>query len=267
MSQPTTRPRPPNRDVGDILDAVIRGVRSVLTGNLVGVYLRGSLATGDFMDTSDIDFLVATERPVSDAEAEALIALQAHLAALPNPYANKLEGAYIDRAALRRFEPGRRFLTVECDTPLRWKVHETSSIIERYVLRGKGVALFGPDPKTLIDPISHEELRDAVRLRIREWATWAAAPDDPEWLPPRSHQAYVVETMCRALYTLACGELASKRKAAEWAITALSEPQRSLVETAVASRADVTPDKATIEDVLRFVQWAAAEGERFVSRA
>ncbi len=155
---------------------------------------------------------------MSDAEAEALIELHARLAALPNPYADRLEGAYIDRASLRRFEPGRRFLTVECETPLRWKVHETSWLIERWVLREKGVALLGPDPKTLIDPISPEELRDAVRLRIREWATWAANPHDPEWLPPRSHQAYVVETMCRALYTLAFGELASKRKAAEWAV-------------------------------------------------
>jgi hypothetical protein len=190
-----------------------------------------------------------------------LIALHAHLAALPNPYADRLEGAYVDLAALRRFEPGRPFLTVECETPLRWKVHETSWLIERWVLREKGIALLGPDPKTLIDPISPADLRDAVHRRIREWATWAADPHDPEWLPPRSHQAYVVETMCRALYTLAFGELASKRTAAEWAVSALPGPWRGLVETAVARRADATPDEATIEDVLRFVQWAAADAE------
>jgi hypothetical protein len=144
-------------------------------------------------------------------------------------------------------------------------VHETSWLIERWVLREKGVALLGPDPKTLIDPISPEELRDAVRLRIREWATWAASPHDPEWLPPRSHQAYVVETMCRALYTLAFDELASKRKATEWAGSALPEPGRSLVERAVAERADPTPDEATIEEVLSFVQWADAECEALIS--
>ena len=94
--------------VDEILAALIPGVQSALADNLVGVYLRGSLATGDFIDTSDIDFVVATERPVSDAEAEALIALHARLAALPNPYADRLEGAYIDRASLRRFEPGRQ---------------------------------------------------------------------------------------------------------------------------------------------------------------
>jgi predicted nucleotidyltransferase len=256
---------PPGAD--GILATLIPGVQSTLADNLVGIYLRGSLATGDFIETSDIDFLVATERPVSEAEAAALIEMHAHLAALPNPYADKLEGAYLDPAALRRFEPGRRFLTVECETPLRWKEHETSWLIERWVLREKGVALLGPDPKTLVDPISPEELREAVRQRLREWATWAANPHDPEWLPPRSHQAYVVETMCRALYTLTFGELVSKRVAAEWAVSALPAPWRRLVEEAVARRADETPDPDTIGAVLGFVEWAASEGEEYLTRA
>jgi predicted nucleotidyltransferase len=254
-------------EVDDILAILIPGVQTALRANLVGVYLRGSLATGDFSETSDIDFLVATGRPVSDAEAEALIALHERLAALPNKFADRLEGAYIDRAALRRFEPGRRFLTVECETPLRWKEHETSWLIERWVLRNKGVTLLGPDAKTLIDLISDEELRDAVRLRIREWAAWAANPHDPEWLPPRSHHAYVVETMCRALYTLSVGKLVSKRHAAQWAVSALPDPWRELVENAVAGRADTTPDEATIGDVLSFVQWAAAEDGTFADQA
>lgn len=253
------------QEVHEILATLVPRVQKTLGDNLVGVYLRGSLATGDFIDTSDIDFLVATERPVSDAEAEALIAMHARLAALPNKHADRLEGAYIDRAALGRFEPGRRFLTVECETPLRWREHETSWLIERWVLREKGVALLGPDPKTLIDPISAEELRDAVRQRICEWAKWAADPHDPEWLPPRSHQAYVIETMCRALYTLALGELVSKRKAGEWALSALREPWRGLIAKAVALRADATPAEDRIAEVLDFVQWCAAEGEEFAS--
>jgi predicted nucleotidyltransferase len=252
-------------EVDGILVALVAGIQPALDDNLIGIYLRGSLATADFIDTSDVDFLVATERPLSEAESSALIALHERLAALPNKYANRLEGAYIDRAALRRFAPGQRFLTVECERPLRWKVHETSWLIERCGLRESGIALLGPDPRTLIDPISAEELRDAARQRVREWATWAAEPHDPEWLPPRSHQAYVVETMCRAQYTLAYGELVSKRKATHWAASTVPEPWRGLVEKAVAMRADDTPDETTVESVLRFVQWVAAEGEAFAA--
>jgi len=178
----TTKTSP--SEVNEILNALLSALQTALADNLIGVYLCGSLATGDFIETSDIDFVVAIERPVSDAEVGALIEMHARLAALPNPYADRLEGAYIDRASLRRFEPGREFLTIECETPLRWKEHETSSLIERYVLREKSVALLGPDPKSLIDLISSEELRAGIRRRLHEWATWAANPHDPEWLRP-----------------------------------------------------------------------------------
>ena len=47
--------------VDEILAAIVAGIQAALGDNLVGVYLRGSLATGDFIDTSDVDFLVATE--------------------------------------------------------------------------------------------------------------------------------------------------------------------------------------------------------------
>jgi hypothetical protein len=71
--------------------------------------------------------------------------------------------------------------------------------------------------------------------------------------------------MCRALYTLAFGDLVSKQRAAEWAVSALPEEWRGLIEAAVAQRADDTPDDATIQDVLTFVQWVASEGETFVT--
>ena len=41
------------RDVTEALDALLRGTREVLADNLVGIYLRGSLATGAFLATSD----------------------------------------------------------------------------------------------------------------------------------------------------------------------------------------------------------------------
>jgi len=37
------------QEVDRILDALLSGIQWVLRENLVGVYLRGSLATGDFI--------------------------------------------------------------------------------------------------------------------------------------------------------------------------------------------------------------------------
>jgi predicted nucleotidyltransferase len=207
------------QEVDEMLDVLLSGIRQILEDNLVGVYLRGSLATGDFIpETSDLDVLAVTERPVNDAEFAALAILHARLATLPNPYANCIEMAYIDRAALRHFKPGLRHPTLEQGEALAWSEHRNRWILERWIVLEHGVALLGPDPQTLIDPISSEDLRAAVRARLLDRGSWADQPDNPDWLLPRGHKAYVVETMCRALYTLAWGELASKQRGVAWAI-------------------------------------------------
>jgi hypothetical protein len=246
------------QEVTGMLGALLPGIRDGLGDNLVGVYLRGSLVLGDFIPaTSDVDVLAVTERPVNDAEFATLAALHAQLAVLPNPYANRMEIAYIDRAALKRFEAGLRHPTLGQGEALAWSEHRDNWILERWTVREHGVALLGPDPRPLIDPISTDELRAAVRARLRDWADWAAQPDDPDWLLPRSHKAYVVETICRALYTLACGQLPSKPRAVAWAIDTLPAPWRSVAERSRAWRTDATPDPAIVAEVMRFVHWAA----------
>jgi len=242
-----------------MLRALRTGIQQALGENLVGVYLRGSLATGDFMlEISDLDLLAVTERPVNDAEFTALAAMHEELAALPNPYANRVEIAYIDRRALRRYTPGRQHPTLEQGEALTWRAHGSNWILERWVVREHGIALCGPDPRTLIDPISAEALCAAVRDRLRDWDEWAHQPDDPDWQLPRAHKAYVVETMCRALYTLAHGTLPSKQQAVAWALKALPEPWRSTVERSRAWRSDDTVDPTIVPEVMGFVRWTAA---------
>lgn len=249
------------RDVTALLDALLAGIRDTLGPQLVGAYLRGSLALGDFIPaTSDVDVLVVTALPVGDGEFAALAALHAGLAGLPNPYASRLEIAYIDRAALRRFAPGRRHPSLGQGESLAWSEHRDNWIFERWTVRERGVTLLGPEPQTLIDPIGGEELRTAARSRLRDWADWADEPDAPEFLLPGSHRAYVVETMCRALYAAARAELASKPRAVAWALAALPQPWPSLIERSGTWRADPAHDPAPVPEVLRFVRWAASNG-------
>jgi hypothetical protein len=244
-----------------MLETLLTGVREVLGGNLVGVYLRGSLATGDFIpETSDLDLLVATEQPVNEAEFAALTALHAQLTASSNPYARRVEVAYLERAALKWFEPGLRHPTLGQGESLTWSEHYNNWILERWVVRQHGVALLGPEPNTLIEPISVAELQEAVRARLGDWADWAKQPDDPDWSLPRAHKAYVVETMCRALYTLACGQLPSKRRAVVWALETLPEPWRSTIERSQVWRTDDTVDPSIVPEVRQFVLWVAGGG-------
>lgn len=248
-------------DVATSLDALLPGVRDALGQQLLGAYLRGSLALGDFIPaTSDIDLLVVTARTIDAAQFAALAAQHARHAALPLPFANRLEIAYIDRAAIRRFERGQRHPTLGQGEALAWTEHHDNWIVERWTVREHGVTLLGPDPRTLIDPISAAELRAAVRARLGDWASWAAQPDDPDWRLPRSHKAYVVETMCRALATLAGSPILSKPRAVAWALANLPEPWRSTVERSQTWRLDTTVDPAIVPEVMGFVQWATSEG-------
>ena len=138
--------KPPN-DVQDLLDFLVAGLRRSLGDNLCGVYLRGSLALGDFVPaTSDVDVLAVTEQPVSETEYAQLVALHAAVDTLPNPYANRLEIAYID-GALRRFRPGLRHPTLGQGETLAWSEHYANWILERWAVREYGVTLFGPDPR------------------------------------------------------------------------------------------------------------------------
>ncbi len=255
-----------SNDVQEILSTLLSGVHKVLEGNLIGVYLRGSLATSDFMpETSDLDILAVIEHPVNETEFAFLATLHARIAELSNPYADRIEIAYIDRGALKRFEPGFWHPTLGQGETLARTEHGANWILERWMVRERGIGLFGPDPKTLIDPVSSQDVRAAVHARLRDWADWANDPEDPDWKLGPGHKKYVVETMCRALYALAFGELANKRLAVAWALEALPEPWRSTVERSQIWRDDGSIDSTTlVPEVNRFVLWASEEGQTFV---
>src|SRR2546422_4986151 len=68
-------------DVDAVLAELLAGVRGTLGPQLVGVYLDGSLATGDFAEhSSDIDVLVVTEGALSNEVVAALGTMHARLA-------------------------------------------------------------------------------------------------------------------------------------------------------------------------------------------
>ena len=130
------------------------------------------------------------------------------------------------------------------------------------MVREHGVVLAGPDPKTLIDPISVDEIRSAVIGEFRSrMEHWAGGNKPPKWLGPRYYQAFEIETICRAIYTLEFGELPTKPQAVAWARGALPEPWRSLVEWSQGHRADKTEDPSMIAEVMRFVRWAVSQAE------
>jgi len=59
--------------------------------------------------------------------------------------------------------------------------------------------LAGPAPRTLIDPINPDDIRQAVKGILHEW--WFPLLDDLSWQKNHGseYHAYTILTMCRAL--------------------------------------------------------------------
>src|SRR4051794_40559102 len=92
--------------VNALLTQLLDGARGVLGDQFVGLYLYGSLSSGDFNpDSSDIDFVVVTAGPLPAATAAALEALHQRLWAEGAHWAAHLEGAYMPQSELRRYDP------------------------------------------------------------------------------------------------------------------------------------------------------------------
>lgn len=255
-SDPTPYP-----GVNAVLDLLLREVRGVLRPELVGMYCYGSLSLGDFEPgSSDIDVLVVTEHELPDETVAALGAMHRRIAASGLTWADELEGSYIPRAALRRYDPANnRHPTIGADWEFGVREHGSGWVIERHIVREHGVLVFGPSPETLIDPVTPDALRAAVWDTLKGfWREQIAGPE-PEWLRTRAYQAFAILTMCRALYTLAHGAVASKPVAATWAQQRLPPPWPDLIAKALLWRHDRAPDD--LGEMLAFIRYTIEQAE------
>lgn len=239
----------PHPEVNAILRELMERLRAVLGSQLAGAYLYGSLTRGAFDRQSDIDVLVVTYDEMSDETFAAVSAMHDEVAAGKSWCATQLEVAYIPAKSLRRYEAEASVyphLDRGKGEHLQRKEHWSDCVVQRHELRERGIALAGPHPATLIDPVSDDDLRQATRDVLLKWAESLFA--DPSELERRGSQSYVVLSICRMLYTIETGGVASKRQAAAWAKATLDEKWSSLVDRAWTGRKN--PDlKATAEDV------------------
>ncbi len=225
----------PYPDVNAVLHLLLAGARDVLGDHFYAMYLYGSLAGGDFdLERSDIDFVVVTADELPGELIPALEALHARILASGLKWAPKLEGCYIPRRVLRRHNPADP--PYPCTNEGKFYVGFLGSdwVIQRHLLRERGIVVAGPSPRELIDPVSSEELCRAVRETLYEW--WLPMLDNPTRLRGGEYQAYAVLTMCRALYTLEHGAIASKLASARWARQGPAARWAALIGQALAWR-------------------------------
>lgn len=246
-AQPTPYP-----EINTLLNLLLAKVQSVLAENFVGLYLYGSLAGGDFnLATSDIDFLVITAGEIPTATIAGLEKLHREFNISDRPWARKLEGAYIPQEDIRRFGLHNIPRPVINEGKFYLAHQGRDWVIQRHQIREQGVVVAGPDPAPLIDPVRPEEVRQAVRAILDEW--WAPLLAQPEILQRDDYQAYGILSMCRALYTLAQGTIASKSVSARWTQAQLGVEWAGLIAAGLAWRPGMGMDRRA--ETLAFIRY------------
>jgi hypothetical protein len=250
----------PDPNLNKLLDVLLRNVQAILGSQFVGMYLEGSLANDAFDQASDIDFIVVTRQDVTEDLFLALQAMHDRIATLDPRWGFELEGSYVGQQALRRKDaPGAAahplYPNIERGQGERLKIapHDESWLVHRAILRERGITLAGPAPQTLVDPVSAYELRQAMLSVLGEWP--APLLEQPERLGVWGLHTYVVVTLCRILYTLHHGTVASKRAATRWAQETLDARWKPLIERAWTWRYHPQPT-ASDEEVKETIAFA-----------
>ena len=247
----------PYPEVNEVLVLLLAHVKEILQDDFVGMYLYGSLSSGDFNpETSDIDFLVVTRDALSKVKIGALETMHNETWATSVKRAGELEGAYIPRELIRRHTPNGPDCPAVNEGQFYVAPLGSDWIIQRHVVREYGVVLEGPDPNTLIDFVSPEEIRSAVLGVLHEW--WFPMLDEPSWLREHdgAYHAFAVITMCRVLHALEHGTITSKPKAVQWARGQLPDRWKLLIDQAVIASHHEKTDDFLVDalDFIRFVK-------------
>jgi len=244
----------PYIDMNALIEQLLSRIQEVLGKKLVGLYLYGSLVTGDFdHGSSDIDLLAAILSDIDEEEFAALQKMHDDFVHKNKQWNGRIEVAYLSVAGLKTYRSQlSKIAIISPGEPFHIKEAGNDWLINWYTVREKGIVLYGSSPKMLIDPISKDEYLHAVQRFIKAWC------ERIQQIHLRPSQAYAILTMCRALYTLKNGEMVSKKQAALWAEKELPE-WFSLIQQALfwreAWRNEHVDHDATLPETLRFVHF------------
>ena len=136
--------------------------------------------------------------------------------------------------------------------------HGSNWILERWIVREQGIIVWGPSPKTLIDPVSPDELQTAVCGMLRDF--WQAQLDGPGLAgAARLSGVRHSDDVPRALYLLARGKSLTKPEAAAWALQTL-DPQMATVDRAKRWSGGISMKPTTMTETLEFLRFAVGTG-------
>lgn len=214
-------PDHPYPELREVLHIFVEEIAAELGENLVGIYLVGSIASGDFDADSDVDFLVVTHTELTESNMKPLQEIQIKIHDMDCYPAKHLEGSYISIVDLndwRMVGQKELFYFDNGSTAYEQSTHDNQWHV-RWILRERGIALVGQKPEMILQAIPLNELRNEIRtamFHVRR--LFEDEIDRPlSFFNSRFGQSFAVLTYCRMLHTLHTGTVQSKKAGMQWA--------------------------------------------------
>jgi hypothetical protein len=260
----------PYPELNAVLRELVESIQAALGGSFVSACLQGSFAVGDFDRDSDVDFVVAIEEELSDAQVRALQAAHGRVYDLDCPWAQHLEGSYFPKDVLKDYSrSGEQLWYLNHGSRSLVRSDHCNTLVVRWVVRERGVRLAGEEPAPLVEPIPASALRREMLQTITGWGREILS--EPERFNNRFYQGFIVLNYCRMLHDLRNGLPGSKRAGAEWAKAALDTSWAGLIERAWGGRPDPArsvrqpADPADFKSTLKFVEYVIGESAKYAA--
>lgn len=264
-------PSQPYPELRAVLQRFTGDFTAELKENLFGIYLVGSLATGDFDLDSDIDFLVVTNTELTEAILQPLVDIQVKIHAMDCYPAQHLEGSFISLSDLCDWGTvGQKNLYYfdNGSTTLEQTNHDNKWHV-RWVLRERGITLIGPKPETFLQPVPMNELLNEIITSMHQGMT--SFQDEMNrplgFANSRFGQSFFVLTYCRMLHTLCSGMVQSKKAGAVWARQNMDPRWVRLIDQAWEERQGVRfmekihqrAEHSKLTETLEFIHYAVSQ--------
>jgi predicted nucleotidyltransferase len=269
----TKIPDHPYPDLREVLSSFVEEITAELGENLVGIYLVGSIASGDFDLDNDVDFMVVTNAELTEENMKPLQDIQIKIHAIDLYPAKHLEGSYISISDLNDPEiVGKKKLYYfdNGSTAYERSAHDNQWHV-RWILREGGITLADPKPETILKPIPPGELSNemkAAMLQVKQF--FEDEMDRPiSFFNSRFGQSFTVLTYCRMLHTLHTRTVQSKKAGAAWAKHFVDLKWIKLIDHSwnerdgarfgftISQRAEST----LLDETLEFVKYAIAQAD------
>jgi Domain of unknown function (DUF4111) len=255
------------QDLSNLLQAIAADFPVILGGNLVGIYLWGSLTYNAFEQRcSDVDSIVVTARDLDDREFSDLDAWFKNQGQL-NRWVKRIDLRFvIDHEFLDKasrccgfYHYTQKLVRHGSDgNPIIWM-----NIAEC------GVTLWGKDAKLIAPPVSgrcfNEALLEELNYLKEDLNSNRGDRSDRAFI----HNAYAVLTACRILYSAHHGTVLSKEQAYTWAIETVPVAWRSVIHAARENRLKysgaTTPELE--QNAIRFIRFVTSEVTRILEQS